>query len=213
MATDSPNGPVSDRVTVPHPQGQYDVLLGRGLIDHIDLHTPLSSAGFRPASLHNGAATRALVVTDDVVAPLYAARLLDRLRTIGFAPRLFVFPAGERQKTLPTLSDIYAACVDAGARLGEYTVLGQGVRVRSGAELERTVVHENAYLGESVKLRGTVVGRAADLRRNARCEEGVVLGDEVFVGEDAVISTDVKVYPFKTVEGGAVVNTSSSANQ
>src|SRR5690606_33207972 len=75
--------------------------------------------------------------------------------------------------------------VDAGARLGEYTVLGQGVRVRSGAELERTVVHENAYLGESVKLRGTVVGRAADLRRNARCEEGVVLGDEVFVGEDA----------------------------
>lgn len=31
--------------------------------------------------------------------------------------------------------------VDAGARLGEYTVLGTGVRVRSGAELERTVVH------------------------------------------------------------------------
>lgn len=128
MATDSPNGPVSDRVTVPHPQGQYDVLLGRGLIDHIDLHTPLSSAGFRPASLHNGAATRALVVTDDVVAPLYAARLLDRLRTIGFAPRLFVFPAGERQKTLPTLSDIYTACVDAGlGRDSPLLALGGGV--------------------------------------------------------------------------------------
>lgn len=98
--------------------------------------------------------------------------------------------------------------VDAGARLGEYTVLGTGVRVRSGAELERTVVHDNAYLAESVKLRGTVVGRASDLRRNVRCEEGVVLGDEVFIGEDAVISTDVKVYPFKTVEGGAVVNSS-----
>ena len=90
--------------------------------------------------------------------------------------------------------------VDAGARLGEYTVLGTGVRLRSDAELERTVVHENAYLGEGVKLRGTVVGRASDLRRGVRCEEGVVLGDEVFVGEDAVISSDVKVYPFKTVE-------------
>ncbi len=98
--------------------------------------------------------------------------------------------------------------VDAGARLGEYVVLGTGVRLLRDGELERTVVHENAYLGESVKLRGTVVGRAADLRRNARCEEGVVLGDEVFVGEDAVISSDVKVYPFKTVEGGAVVNSS-----
>ena len=98
--------------------------------------------------------------------------------------------------------------VDAGARLGEYVVLGTGVRLRSNAELERTVVHENAYLGESVKLRGTVVGRASDLRRNVRCEEGVVLGDEVFIGEDAVISSDVKIYPFKTVEGGAVVNSS-----
>jgi mannose-1-phosphate guanylyltransferase/phosphomannomutase len=98
--------------------------------------------------------------------------------------------------------------VDAGARLGEYVVLGTGVRLRSNAELERTVVHENAYLGESVKLRGTVVGRASDLRRNVRCEEGVVLGDEVFIGEDAVISSDVKIYPFKTVEGGAVVNQS-----
>ena len=98
--------------------------------------------------------------------------------------------------------------VDAGARLGEYVVLGMGVRLRGNAELERTVVHENAYLGESVKLRGTVVGRAADLRRNVRCEEGVVLGDEVFIGENAVISSDVKVYPFKTVEGGAVVNSS-----
>ena len=98
--------------------------------------------------------------------------------------------------------------VDAGATLRQYAVLGTGVRLRSGGELERTVVHENAYLGESVKLRGTVVGRASDLRRFVRCEEGVVLGDEVFIGENAVITSNVKVYPFKTVEAGAVVNTS-----
>jgi mannose-1-phosphate guanylyltransferase/phosphomannomutase len=98
--------------------------------------------------------------------------------------------------------------IDAGVELGEYVVLGTGVRMRAGGELERTVVHENAYIGESVKMRGAVVGRASDLRRGVRCEEGVVLGDEVFVGENAVISSDVKVYPFKTVEAGAVVNTS-----
>ncbi|MBU6217310.1 MAG: NDP-sugar synthase, partial [Acidobacteria bacterium] len=98
--------------------------------------------------------------------------------------------------------------VDAGVRLGEYAVLGTGVRVRTEGELERCVIHDNAYLGERVKLRGTVVGRAADLRRGARCEDGAVLGDEVFVGEDAVVSSDVKVYPFKTVEAGAVVNAS-----
>jgi mannose-1-phosphate guanylyltransferase/phosphomannomutase len=100
------------------------------------------------------------------------------------------------------------AFVDAGAVLGEYVVLGTGARLGANSELERTVVGDNAYIGESVKLRGTIVGRSSDLRRSVRCEEGVVLGDEVFVGEDAVIAANVKVYPFKTVEANAVINSS-----
>jgi len=98
--------------------------------------------------------------------------------------------------------------VDAGVKVGEYVALGTGVRVRAEAELERSVIHDNSYLGERVKLRGAVVGNAADLRRGARCEDGSVVGDEVFIGEDAVVSSDVKVYPFKTVEAGAIVNSS-----
>src|SRR5436305_1168487 len=98
--------------------------------------------------------------------------------------------------------------VEAGARLGEYTVLGGNVRVREGADLERVVVHDNTYLGQNARLRGTVVGRACDLRTNVRCEEGVVLGDECFVGDNAVLGAGVKVYPFKTVETSAVVNSS-----
>jgi mannose-1-phosphate guanylyltransferase / phosphomannomutase len=98
--------------------------------------------------------------------------------------------------------------IEAGARLGEYSVLGTNVRMRSDAVLERTVVHDNAYLGESIRLRGTVVGRSCDLRNGVRTEEGVVLGDECFVGEDALLASGVKVYPFKTVEAGAIVNTS-----
>ncbi|MDH4145502.1 MAG: sugar phosphate nucleotidyltransferase [Acidimicrobiia bacterium] len=96
----------------------------------------------------------------------------------------------------------------AGAHIGNYTVLGQNVRVRGGADVERTVVHDNAYIGESTRLRGTVVGRACDLRRGVRTDEGAVLGDECFVAEDAFIGTDVKIYPFKTVEAGAVINSS-----
>jgi mannose-1-phosphate guanylyltransferase/phosphomannomutase len=98
--------------------------------------------------------------------------------------------------------------VEAGARLGEYTVLGGNVRVREGADLERVVVHDNAYLGQNARLRGTVIGRACDIRTNVRCEEGVVLGDECFVGDNAVLGAGVKVYPFKTVENSAVVNSS-----
>src|SRR2546421_4352947 len=98
--------------------------------------------------------------------------------------------------------------VDAGAHVREYTVLGSNVRVGADAYLHRAVVHDNAYLGAGVRLRGAVVGRSCDLRRGARCEEGVVLGDECFVGEHAVINPGVKVYPFKTVEPGAIINSS-----
>ncbi len=98
--------------------------------------------------------------------------------------------------------------VDAGARIGNYTVLGSNVRVRGDADLERAVVHDNAYIGQSVRIRGAVVGRASDLRRGTRVDDGAVLGDECFIGENAVIGAGVKVYPFKTVEAGATINSS-----
>ncbi len=98
--------------------------------------------------------------------------------------------------------------VDAGTRIGDYTVLGSNVRVRGDADLERTVIHDNAYIGEAVNLRGSVIGRASDLRRGARCDDGAVVGDECFIGENAHIAAGVKIYPFKTVETGAIVNSS-----
>ncbi|MEO7428146.1 MAG: mannose-1-phosphate guanyltransferase [Acidimicrobiales bacterium] len=98
--------------------------------------------------------------------------------------------------------------IEAGVRLGPYTVLGTNVRVRANTDVERVVVHDNSYLGEAVRLRGAIVGRSCDLRGGVRGEEGVVLGDECFVGEHAVLTSGVKVYPFKTVEAGAVINSS-----
>ncbi|MGQ0433851.1 MAG: sugar phosphate nucleotidyltransferase [Microthrixaceae bacterium] len=98
--------------------------------------------------------------------------------------------------------------IEAGVRIGPYTVLGTNVRVRANTDLERVVIHDNSYLGEGVRLRGATVGRSCDLRGGVRGEEGVVLGDECFVGEHAVLTSGVKVYPFKTVEAGAVINSS-----
>src|SRR4051795_6129967 len=98
--------------------------------------------------------------------------------------------------------------VEAGAQLHEYCVLGSNLIVRSDAFIERSVVHDNAYLANGVRLRGCVIGRSSDLRQGARCEEGVVLGDDCFVGEHAVINPGVKIYPFKTVEPGAIINSS-----
>ena len=79
--------------------------------------------------------------------------------------------------------------IEAGARLGQYTrARRQRPRRATTPQLERTVVHDNAYLGRGGAAAGhACVGRSCDLRKGVRCEEGVVLGDECFVGEDAVL--------------------------
>ena len=98
--------------------------------------------------------------------------------------------------------------VEAGCHVGEYAVLGSNVRLLGEAHVERSVLHDNVYVGSRSRMRGAVIGRSSSIRNNVRIDEGVVLGDEVFVGSDAIISADVKVFPFKTVEEGAVVNSS-----
>ena len=100
------------------------------------------------------------------------------------------------------------AKVEAGAELREYTVLGSNVVVKGGAFLHRAVVHDNVFIGPQANLRGCVIGKNTDVMRAARIEEGAVIGDECVVEEEAYLSSGVKVYPFKTIEAGAVVNTS-----
>src|SRR3546814_6685016 len=119
-----------------------------------------------------------------------------------------VFFSSRRRHTICALVTGVQPCALPILRLGPYTVLGTNVRVRANADLERVVVHDNSYLGEGVRLRGATIGRSCDLRGGVRAEEGVVLGDECFVGEQAVLAAGVKVYPFKTVEAGAVINSS-----
>ena len=99
------------------------------------------------------------------------------------------------------------AKVEAGAELREYTVLGSNVVVKGGAFLHRAVVHDNVFVGPGTNLRGCVVGKNTDIMRGARVEEGAIIGDECLVEEEAYVSHTVKVYPFKTIEAGAVVNT------
>jgi mannose-1-phosphate guanylyltransferase/phosphomannomutase len=100
------------------------------------------------------------------------------------------------------------AKVEAGAELREHTVIGSNVVVKSGAFLHRAIVHDNVYVGPQTNLRGCVIGKNTDVMRAARVEEGVVVGDECLIEEEAIVSAGVKVYPFKTIEAGAVVNTS-----
>src|SRR5260370_1255380 len=100
------------------------------------------------------------------------------------------------------------AKIEAGAQLREFTVVGSNVIVKEGAFLHRAIVHNNVYVGRGPQLRGCVIGKNTDVMSQSRVEEGAVIGDECVIEPDSYVSAGVKVYPFKTIEAGAVVNTS-----
>src|SRR6185312_8188553 len=100
------------------------------------------------------------------------------------------------------------AKVEAGSEIREHTVVGSNVVVKSGAFLHKAVVHDNVYVGQQSNLRGCVIGKNTDIMRASRIEDGAVIGDECLIGEESIVQGNVRVYPFKTIEAGAFVNTS-----
>lgn len=95
--------------------------------------------------------------------------------------------------------------IEAGATVREYTVIGHNAAITAGAFLHRTTLYDNAYIGPGANLRGCIIGRNGDIRANARIEEGVVVGDDSVIGKGAVLQPNVKIYPYKRVESGAVI--------
>ncbi len=71
----------------------YDVCIGRGILTNSGA---LISRVLAPC--------RALILTDDHVAPIYADALADSLRSANFVPEIFTIPHGEDSKSLITLS-------------------------------------------------------------------------------------------------------------
>ena len=106
-------------VSVRHPNGSYEIRIGGGLLDHAG--GALRAAGVSPG-------TRIALVSNDRVAPLYAARAEDALRVAGLRPFRCVIPDGEQYKTLTTVASLYdqflAGHLD---RSGTVLSLGGGV--------------------------------------------------------------------------------------
>jgi mannose-1-phosphate guanylyltransferase / phosphomannomutase len=86
--------------------------------------------------------------------------------------------------------------------IGPYTI------VDDRAQIDRSVVWHNSYVGERAELRGALVGASTSIKSKAVMFEGAVIGDHSVVDENAIIQPGVKIWPNKEIETGAVVTSS-----
>ena len=116
--------------------------------------------------------------------------------------------------------------VDAGARVDGPAFIGAGAKVRAGAwvngpavvgayttvdsgvKLSNSIVWDHSYIGLNSRLRGSVVCRSVTLKNGCLLEEGSVIGSDVTIGAGSTVNANVRIWPNKEVEPGAVVHES-----
>ena len=106
----------ADKLIVALGERSYPIHIGAGLLARAELYAP------------HVAGRTAAIVTNETVAPLYAARLQGALADAGAQPMLITLPDGEAYKDWKTLDRIFAALLEARAdRRTVLVALGGGV--------------------------------------------------------------------------------------
>jgi mannose-1-phosphate guanylyltransferase/phosphomannomutase len=88
------------------------------------------------------------------------------------------------------------------------TVIRDHTVIDNEAQIDRSILWRNCYIGERVQISGAVVLRQCSLKSYATVFEGAIIGDGTIIGDGAVIFPSIKIWPGKEVEPGAVVNSS-----
>lgn len=116
------------------------------------------------------------------------------------------------------------AQVPAGVQLDGMVVVGDNSQIQAGATLKNSIIGRNCSIEAGAVLDGAVLWDNVRVRKNCRVtnaalchnvrlgqsvvvEPGVVIADDTTVGDEAHLKQDVKVWPRKEIEGGAIVTT------
>lgn len=106
-------------LSVGYPRGRYPIHVGAGLLAH-------AAAAFPAVGVPDGG--HIAIVSNAIVAPLYAHGLESALEQAGYRPFVCRIPAGEENKTLDTVSALYSQFLEGNLdRSGTVLALGGGV--------------------------------------------------------------------------------------
>ncbi len=85
------------------------------------------------------------------------------------------------------------------------SVIGRNCTIEHGVKLNRCILWNNSYVKKGARISDSVVCSNVRVGQSALLEEGVIVADDTSIGDEAVIKQDVKIWPKKVIEAGAVV--------
>jgi len=86
-------------------------------------------------------------------------------------------------------------------------VVGRNCIIEDGVELKNAVLWDNVYIKKNSTVCGAVLCSNIRVGQKVVIEDGAVVAEETTIGDEALIKKDVKIWPRKVIEGGAIVGT------
>jgi mannose-1-phosphate guanylyltransferase/phosphomannomutase len=89
-----------------------------------------------------------------------------------------------------------------------HCVLGHGVKIQEGADLSGCVLWDDVEVGPDSTIKEAVIGARTKIADKAHIGEGAIIADDCQIGHASIVHSNVKVWPHKRIEDGAVLSTS-----
>ncbi len=86
------------------------------------------------------------------------------------------------------------------------STIGRNCTIEAGARLYRCVVWDNVYIKKGAKLVDSVICSNVSVGHGVVMDEGVIVADDTSIGDEAYIRKDIKIWPKKMIEAGAIVS-------
>ncbi|MBD1851320.1 mannose-1-phosphate guanyltransferase [Leptolyngbya sp. FACHB-711] len=96
--------------------------------------------------------------------------------------------------------------IGARVQISAGTVIGDNSIIGNDANLKRPIIWNGVIVGEEAQLRACVAARGTRIDRRANVLEGAVVGSLSTVGEESLVSPNVRIWPSKRIEPGATLN-------
>ena len=149
-----------------------------------------------------GTPDRYLQGTYDILEGTVASRVTERLGVDG----VFVAEGVLNDGRVVGPAIVEAGCViGEGAQIGGRTVLGREVTVGAGTSIEGSMISDGVEIGAGCSLSNCIVCPGARIGDNTVVSGLAVLGTDIVIGANNVITNGARVFPGVTLGDGALL--------
>lgn len=97
--------------------------------------------------------------------------------------------------------------VKKGTIIDSFSVVGDNTIFEEASYVKRSIIWKNSYIGENVRLSGTIISNKVHVMKGCIINENSIIGSNTVIKEHAIIGNNIKIWPNKTIDKGTEVNT------